>query len=110
MFQLCDMTDTDLQFLYKLGQECTQDAVRANAIRIVSIVGRVLAKQTTPHPLLKVCGVCVRHNAVLLMKIFEQTSDVIGIKLDANLYAHTIVTCMCYVCSVFGHPKCCTTR
>ena len=54
LFQLSAVTESDLQFLYRLGRECTQDDVRANAIRIVSIVGQVLARQTTPHPLLKV--------------------------------------------------------
>ena len=54
LFQLSAVTESDLQFLYRLGRECTQDDVRANAIRIVSIVGQVLARETTPHPLLKV--------------------------------------------------------
>ncbi|KAI0219973.1 HEAT repeat-containing protein 3 [Lamellibrachia satsuma] len=54
--KLTGVTESDLQFLYTLGQECSQDAVRANAIRIVSIIGQVLAKQTTPHPLLKNVG------------------------------------------------------
>ncbi|KAK2171786.1 hypothetical protein NP493_1028g00034 [Ridgeia piscesae] len=54
--KLSAVTESDLQFLYRLGRECTQDDVRANAIRIVSIVGQVLARQTTPHPLLKTIG------------------------------------------------------
>ena len=62
--QFSEVTPQDLQFLFEMGVQCELDTVRANAVRIVSIIGCCLAVPVTPHPLLKVsvCCFCYLYN------------------------------------------------
>ncbi|XP_013413297.1 HEAT repeat-containing protein 3-like [Lingula anatina] len=47
---------SDLQFVFELGQQSSHPPVKANAVRILSTIGCLLAKQMEPHSLLKNIG------------------------------------------------------
>lgn len=54
IFQLLEVSPQDLQFLYEMEQQCGQSDIKVNAVRIVSTIGCVFAKQLQPNSFLKV--------------------------------------------------------
>ncbi|XP_067652836.1 HEAT repeat-containing protein 3-like [Haliotis asinina] len=51
-----EVTIADLQFLFALSHQDGNANVRVNAVRCVATIGGLLAKLTSPHPLLKDIG------------------------------------------------------
>ncbi|WAR11769.1 HEAT3-like protein [Mya arenaria] len=53
------VTPPDLQFMYEMCSKCQWAEVRVNALRVISTIGIILSKNTTPNPLLKDVGLCL---------------------------------------------------
>ncbi|CAG2201218.1 unnamed protein product [Mytilus edulis] len=53
-FSLLEVSPQDLQFLYEMEQQCGQSDIKVNAVRIVSTIGCVFAKQLQPNSFLKI--------------------------------------------------------
>ncbi|CAH1779666.1 unnamed protein product [Owenia fusiformis] len=52
-----EVSASDLQFLFDMGQQCNMAAVRANVIRIISTIGCLLVTRDPLSPLLRNIGV-----------------------------------------------------
>lgn len=82
--KLLEVSPQDLQFLYEMEQQCGQSDIKVNAVRIVSTIGCVFAKQLQPNSFLKDVGmflleICCKENDLrVIAESLDAMFDVFG--------------------------------